>query len=414
MLTMHRDYIQDILLRLPVKSLLRCTCLSQKWHAFISYNKSFHSSYLSRHTGYDDQVFKGFFLSKVSEYDGEEPVRFLPTSSDGRSLSVLKKRKRHHNDDADRNTYLADEDDVVTFPVDASLSFLGHDIVHVVGSSNGFLLTTLERRYPVTYMICNPLTKQHIVLPQPNLTPQFVVHGFTCDAALTNYKVVRALCFKALRYTTALTLEIFSSDLPHWRQFNSTCSVPFFLDLSLRFSAIINEGVTYLPAFLEKQTTVRPDPYILISDQSKEIVQVLEAPPSEDDASLRYYFGMSGGLTVYGYLELDQLKIWLLNDKGNGKREWSLQHKVSLKSKVVNYVECAKDAYQGHIDLIAFHPVNPQVFFLGCDQKRYQYNVKKSRLELICDLEQLGSGQEDYYFFPCTYPLIGPHLFRNR
>ncbi|KAF5207823.1 Pentatricopeptide repeat-containing protein [Thalictrum thalictroides] len=340
---------------------------------------------MSRHTGGEQQVLKGFFLTKFIAINGEEPVRFLPTSS-----QQGRKRKRHHNADGDKDTYLTDDGDDVAFPVDTNtpLNFLGHDIVHVVGFSDGCLLTTLERDYPMTYMICNPVNKQHIVLPKPNLATRVLVHGFTCDATLTHYKVVRALVFKPMVYTTILTLEVFSSDLPQWRQLNGTSPFRFFLNMGLRFSAVINKGVTYFAGYFEKQTTNRPCICILVFDQSKEMLQVMETPPREDDFDSCQFFGMSDGLIVYGYYELHQLIIWLLNDKGDGKREWSLKHKVNLKSTVENYLECAKDARDGYIKLMAFHPANTEVFYLRCGAKTYQYHVKKPRFELVCDFEQ--------------------------
>ncbi|KAF5180699.1 hypothetical protein FRX31_029714 [Thalictrum thalictroides] len=393
-----QDIIQEILLRLPVESLVRCTCLSKKWNAFISYNKYFRNTYISRHGG--QALMMGFFLDKV--YRGKETTAcFLPTSSDGRTSKVPNKRKR-----CDNLTY----DDDVDNPVDCSLSFLGHDIVHVLASSNGFLLVTLlERNSPVTYMICNPINKQQIVLPKPNLelSPQCVVHGFTCDAALTHYKIVRALCFETLHYTTPLTLEIFSSDLPqYWRRYDLTCPCPYFLDLSLGLAGVIKECVTYLPACREIPRIECPEQILLVFDESKEILQVMDVPPSEDDMTSSF-FGMSEGLIVFGLFDLHQLKMWSLNDKGDGEREWSPKHKVNLKTRVENYFECAKDSFEGVMNLIAFHPADSQVFFLGSGNKNYQYHVNSSRFELICDLVR------GYEFFPYTYPLIGPHLFRD-
>ncbi|KAF5198201.1 hypothetical protein FRX31_012212, partial [Thalictrum thalictroides] len=184
----------------------------------------------------------------------------------------------------------------------------------------------------------------------------------------------------------------------------------------LPYSAVISKGATYLRYF-EKQTTNRPEPKrficIVVIDQSKEMLQVMETPPREDDFDSCQFFGMSDGLIVYGYYELHQLIIWLLNDKGDGKREWSLKHKVNLKNNVENYLECAKDTRNGYIRLIAFHPANTEVFFLGFGTKRYQYHVKKSRFEFICDLEQQDRVGWPYDLFPYTYPLTGPHLFHD-
>ncbi|PIA55768.1 hypothetical protein AQUCO_00700234v1 [Aquilegia coerulea] len=293
----------------------------------------------------------------------------------------------------------------VAFPIpeDFSLSYLGNPVVHVVGSSNGYLLSSHEQECPMSYVISSPITKQQIILPIPNKTSKIVCHGFQCDAYGKHYKIVRTISLRPLALNTGLTVEVLSSDMPNqWKLFILTCPFRFSLNFSFRSTTMIRNDVAYLPAFVEQATL---EPCLLIFDQSKEILEVVEVPKERCNL-----FGMSDGLILCASNELGQLKIWLLNDKGDAKREWFLKHNVGLGSKVENYFECTKDADEGIIELIAFHPMNPRVLFIACAQNIYQYNVSDSRFELICDFTKKDWNRV-YTFIPYTSPLIGPQLF---
>ncbi|PIA42594.1 hypothetical protein AQUCO_02000198v1 [Aquilegia coerulea] len=186
-----------------------------------------------------------------------------------------------------------------------------------------------------------------------------------------------------------------------WEQFNLTCPFSFYLDLVFRSSLIIDEPLLYLPAFIQRGVEPRKHCLIILDQSKNKIIQEMEFPPKEvilqeiddhlppKDCNFirRDCFGKSHGSILYACYELGQIKIWqillITDNKGECKREWSVTHRLKLETMVENYKECLKYAFKGRISFIAFHPMNPQVIFLACSEKKYLYDVNSSRFELI-------------------------------
>ncbi|PIA33468.1 hypothetical protein AQUCO_04100120v1 [Aquilegia coerulea] len=421
------DIIEEILLRLPAKSLGSCKSLSKKWCLFISHNKPFRNRYINRNP---EQHMVGIFCSK-NRVGNDDPkhVHFLPTSTEGRrSTMLLKKRKRTENNDCPEEIILGGPG-LPLFPPDESLTSFGfghHDqSTHIFGSSNGFLLLSLEQEHPRHYFVCNPINERWVALPTPNTTSSWVTHGFSFHATQHNpcldigmhyYQVVRAICPDQRRvFSTSLKIEIFSSELPNpeWKLFNLNAAFSFYLLLATRSTVISQKGVIYFKARLQKQQ-VNHNGLVFFDQKGKKeyCLEQIEFPPNENDGHTCDCFDLSDELIVYArhHPKLGQLKIWVLNDENNSTREWSLRHKVSFEFTMEKYPEFLNYRIQELFGIEAFHPMNPRVLFLANSVKRFFYDMENSRLELLSDDGAEGRNPH-YKIYPYTYGPIGRHLF---
>ncbi|KAL5701433.1 hypothetical protein ACHQM5_026769 [Ranunculus cassubicifolius] len=348
----------------------------------------------------------GFFFTKqgVNKVDGG--IRFFPTSDEGRSL-LCKKRKRVCEGIALPSP--------LPLPIyDQSLSFLGHPSVHIVGSSNGFLLCSPEQNYSMNYVICNPITKQQVTLPTPKATSEYVAHGFVCNASgpcfdrVQRYTVVRAISPGPIESSTSLTIEIISSDSPNqWKLFDLNFPFSFYIAMPVVCNVVISEdGIMYLPIFLEPDS----DYILLIFDQHEQWC-TMEFPAPLTEKFRCFHFGQSDGLLLFVMheRELHQLRIWVL-DISDGRRQWCLKHDIRLEITTESCPELVKWSNEELFDFEAFHPMNPQLIFLSIGEKTVLYDVSNSTLELLYDFSN-QRWYTKYLLFPYIYGLIGRHLF---
>lgn len=397
------DIIEEVLLRFPVKFLVRCKSLSKKWQNIISHSSSFRQRYTSRiqEQGASTTFLLGFFYSKSYVFpDVKDHVRFLPTPTLPLPLPL---------------------------PVpDETLSFTGRESLHIVGSSNGFLLSSVEQLYPMNYLICNPINKQWHPLPTPNTASKYVSHGFICHTStpcldrVNRYTIVRGIWHRPRVFGTDLTIEIFSSDSPSrtWKLFSFTLPFSFYLDTRISKAIIDKHGVIYLRAVVRKETVIASG--LIIFDQTKDEQvrwqQLMEFPTPEKRDYTPFNFGQSNGLLLYVQHErhISQLQIWKLTQHEDGRgtrRVWVLIHKVGLEITMDSFPQFVQHSFHAlAFEIRAFHPTNPQLLFFSIGGKIVMCDASNSTLELVCDFAH-DRRLYTYFFFPYTYGLIGPHLF---
>ncbi|KAL5716166.1 hypothetical protein ACHQM5_017893 [Ranunculus cassubicifolius] len=421
---MRDDIAEEILLRLPVKSLVRCKSLSKDWQDFISRNPSFRRRFIERNKGCSFMV--GFYVTKHMEFlESDEELHFLPTYN--RGISVINKTKRN---DVSRCLQL-DKPLKKKRRFERSLSpalllkkspnFFSDPAVRVLGSSNGFLLCSLDAECPMNYIIINPINKLCVSLPVVTASKDYYSHGFICRSTspqldtIDYYKVVRGTSPQEWLKTSPMKLEIISSDSSRWSSVSVRGVLPFELDSSTPSKIIISEtGLIYVPGWVhgEEGGSAKFDQGVIIFDDSKEepVQRIEEFPPTENDSICGDLFGESEGLILYARSEPGKLKVWSMNDHVGGGG-WNLIHNVSLESWLQIYPELFK--YSKHLQFLleGFHPTNKNAIFIcGDDRHKLVYDMDKSKVESFCDLETQG-WESVYYFFPYTCGLIGPHLF---
>ncbi|KAL5731984.1 hypothetical protein ACHQM5_004655 [Ranunculus cassubicifolius] len=427
-----RDIAEEILLRLPVKSLVRCKLLSKDLGEFISRNPSFRKRYIERNRGCSFML--GFHITKhiyLVHLDGL--VHFLPTYNKG--ISLFNKRKRDNNegsslqfDEPLKKKRGLEQRSSPVLLLKKSPNFFGDPAVRVLGSSNGFLLCSLDPKCPLNYIIINPISKLCVSLPVASASSISYTHGFICSSTspqldtIDYYKVVRGISPKNWSKKNPLMLEIISSDSSQWSSFKMTSLPPFLLDCITPSAIIISEtGVVYVPGTVYKQARGNGeglrngDKAVIIFDESKvePVLRVEKFPPTEDILNCDDLFGESENLILYARREPGRLKIWTTNvyEGGGG---WTLIRNLSLESWLQIYPEHFKCAADVRFYIRGFHPTNKNVIFVGVgaevESNTLVYDMEKSNVETFSDTKTQGWNSV-HYFFPYTCGLIGPHLF---
>ncbi|XP_021674940.2 F-box protein At5g65850-like [Hevea brasiliensis] len=164
------DIIQQILCRLPAESIISCSCVCKSWYALIHERP---------------------FIQQQLERTKNEPCQYLLQSRTGaffQSLLLLDIHKERLAEISFKKMKLP------TYPKLKLLAF------YIVCSCNGLLcLAPKEKMDPV--LICNPITKDCLILPSAKTVTGFErpcksYHlGFHLDSSSGNYKVVREYTF---------------------------------------------------------------------------------------------------------------------------------------------------------------------------------------------------------------------------
>ncbi|XP_047948404.1 F-box protein CPR1-like [Salvia hispanica] len=158
------DIVINILHRLPVKSLLRCTAVSKSWRSLIT-----SPEFTASHLRFAQQVAPSLLLRRCIK----SSERYELYSDDDSSSSL--------------NRVAAFQ-----FPFKSMNSFFT-----IVGSCNGLLCLSDDRVYLMnTVVLWNPSVRRSVLLPKPNLIynsygsfNQYLGFGF--DSVSSDYKVVR-------------------------------------------------------------------------------------------------------------------------------------------------------------------------------------------------------------------------------
>ncbi|PRQ41755.1 putative F-box domain-containing protein [Rosa chinensis] len=233
----------DILLRLPLKSATQCKCVSKHWFALIS-SHYFLSRFLSLQ--YDNQK---SLPSTLIFWDTENQTKIFSISK----LSMFKKGRFSLNF-LPRYQSAAHEKQLAFRPV-------------VVGSCNDLVLccaTTYSQR---DYYICNPYTKQWVVLPPvPHCRLQVRV-GFICEPYYYRnpreenntsynihlnvdyrYAIVRILEPVELRsnvFSFELLVQIFSSETGKWTELVVLSPRRYCFDHLVNNPGLVYKGMLY-------------------------------------------------------------------------------------------------------------------------------------------------------------------------
>ncbi|KAL6971095.1 hypothetical protein U1Q18_030777 [Sarracenia purpurea var. burkii] len=179
------EIVAKILLRLPVKSLGRCKCVSKSWLSLIS-DPFFVKSHLNQAVSDADSGRFRIFTVPFHSIDYESPSSFEDV------------------DDGDR-----DNDALVDLDI---LSREPDEGAEIVGSCNGLICLLYD---PNCFILWNPTTRDSRELPPPPSSSPDTVRGFGCLSSLDDYKVVQAI---PTGNPNQFTVEIFSLKDNSWRR----------------------------------------------------------------------------------------------------------------------------------------------------------------------------------------------------
>ncbi|XP_059632774.1 F-box/kelch-repeat protein At3g23880-like [Cornus florida] len=278
------DIILEILLQLPVKSLVRFRCICKSWVALI-----------------DEPGFTKRRNQRRIIFSAFNKPPFSIESMDFEGL----------------------DNNLVTFNLPLKKTPKPRIEVLVLGSCNGLLLCKLHQNFEDNLFLCNPTTRQCKELPQTGFCRcSLNFYGFSYDSSTDDYKVVRGLCrlvkhFKRC-HKKASRIKIYSRKTNSWKRIEEFPSLRFFQSIG----ALVN-------GFLHWKGDLQPcKKWLLIAfDLEKEKFREVPKPDFGDWGFIHQVCVLDGCLCVVcghceRYTKDLSLKVWVMKEYGV-KESWT-------------------------------------------------------------------------------------------
>ncbi|XAR62779.1 hypothetical protein NMG60_11017652 [Bertholletia excelsa] len=290
------DIILDILLRLPVKSLLQLKCASKSWCSLIS-----------------DPYFVKLHLSRsVLDPDAETNHSKLLTASPFRSLD-------YDSDDFDGDNAVVN----LGHPWEEA----GNNGVKILGSCHGLVCLLFN---PDRIVLWNPTTRQSRELPPPPCSSSGISFcGIGYDSSSDDYKVILAA---RSSYADETKLQVYSLKASFWRPMEEGLH---------NLITVLDEAGTFLNGSLHWRASrdmgLHNQDLIISLDLAKEKFSVIR-PPDVGNRNISFHtLGVSQGclsLCSYGY-ELN-VCVWIMKDYGV-RGSWT--RLITLRSREFDYCD---------------------------------------------------------------------------
>jgi F-box interacting protein len=285
------DLSMEILSRLPVKSLMRCKCVSKSWYALVT-----NPSFISKHLKISHNLNRGAAI--IRHGGGLDQLRLSTLSNETLEVSA----------DVDLSKWFQDEVSMVS----------------MFGPCNGILCLSCalwKKRDYDRLVLWNPATRESKILPpihrqldMPDLTSTF---GFGFDPKTNDYKVVRIMNFR-FRYCE---VQVYHLSTNSWRVLDSSPNPSYFIPPP-RFSSYLN-GVYYWWARVHDYSDMGRR-LLLSFDMSNEEFQEVLPPPSEGGC-IEDIAVINDSVTLIlpcGIESKEWVGIWVLNECGV-ERTWT-------------------------------------------------------------------------------------------
>ncbi|KAL0374469.1 UNVERIFIED_CONTAM: hypothetical protein Sradi_3362600 [Sesamum radiatum] len=296
-----------------------------------------------------------------------KPPQFLPVCKEGRDLKCGKWGN-----------------------LDDSLSFLPTSAT-IVASSNGCLLCCTDRIKNMDYVVCNPVTREFHMLPQPHRLYPYAATAFICkgdnDSLIgLRYEIYRARVASAVSLATTLELDVFSSTTGEWTQLSLIAASPFQLSVHLG-PPLVFDDVIYWRSYSYD--------YMIEYDPTRELVELKPLP--ERGRNFRIWsdhIWQSEGKLRYARADNLEIEVWVFEDIN--KCEWTMTQRVSVEAMFRRNPHVVSTIYIG---IQHFHPRNQLLILITFDGKPYWYNCRSGRLSAFRGCARLGLSF--LYEWPC-------------
>ncbi|KAI5337885.1 hypothetical protein L3X38_017156 [Prunus dulcis] len=280
------EIITQILLRLPIKSLLQCTSICKSWNSLIK-----HTRFINNHLNLN--------LDKTSN----SPLLLL----------------RHCPKDPTRELYSLhldngsfQEHSKPELPVQSL-----NECFRIVGSCNGLIL--LSDDYFTDYnmfVLWNPSIRKFITLAKPHVpkSPHHSVYGFGFDSKKNDYKVVRLVYLRQNEGQACPEIELYSLNSGSWKSITSAAP-SYQIAQNFRAQVFVN-GAVHWVASCKKGNCFRN--VVLSFDMSNETFQEIELP--EDLASelpTKYMPISAAGKSIcVKHFDQNRHTMWVMREYG--------------------------------------------------------------------------------------------------
>ncbi|PIN16737.1 hypothetical protein CDL12_10612 [Handroanthus impetiginosus] len=289
-----QEIITEILLRLPVKSLLRFKPTSKSWRSLIS-SKHFVKTHLKNST--KDRTFAHHEIIAATVEDNKYEVQHS-------SLHPLFLERIAYANRGD-------------FPVDESV-----DSLHLLGSCNGLICININRN---KYFLWNPSTREYKKLPDFDLNSPglFIEDGFGFDESSGDYKVY-AVSYGLFQ---AVAAKIYSLKINSWTSINYHNN-DFLLYHNRQFLLYHNNDFLLSPGtgkfvsgnlhwIRKKKDKWGWRWYITSLDLKNEVYGIVELPSDLNDYSRPVLGVLNGCLSMFCYYQdREYSDLWVLKHYG--------------------------------------------------------------------------------------------------
>ncbi|KAK9285884.1 hypothetical protein L1049_025085 [Liquidambar formosana] len=375
------EIYDEILQRLPVKTLVRCACVCKSWNSLIK-NPSFATEHLNRTTTSDSSnSSSNGDLLLLRQYFGKNERERYSLRRDNRTL---------------------DEFAPLEFPFKAHSS---NYIFRIVGSCNGVLCLSDDLKvYADVIILWNPSIRKFVTLPKPNVTyythgPHWFSLGFGFDARSNDYKVVKLLYpdIDDDKDEAVPEVELYSLSTGAWRGITPACG-PFTVHASKRSQVFMN-GAVHWPASLLYRDNSNSN-FILSFDLGDEVFRKMNLPESlvhEKGRGLSIV-ELRGSLSVFTFAPYGRFcSIWVMGEYGVSET-WSKQFTIHGEAGFLTPLSLRKN---GEIlvatreRLVSYHPETQWIIGLAiCGTKDSFYLDTYKESLVLFEKESCGAKRK--------------------
>ncbi|XP_027153035.1 F-box/kelch-repeat protein At3g23880-like [Coffea eugenioides] len=322
-----QEVMTQILIRVPVKSLLRLRCVSKSWNSLIS--SAYFISLYNHHA----------FLTKPSTPDDKLLVRHYSKDQKTEVYTV------HYDNEA----FAVENGIKIGFPFRG----LSRYYFRIVGFSNGLLCLSDDLfGYTNLIMFWNPLIRRKFTLPSPQavfdkLGPFMFVLGFGFDVKNNDFKVVRIAYVQGSNgYNLPPKVEIFALSVGNWREID--VDVPENWVVEYFWTQAFVRGKVHWTAYrMNMERENGKENLIMLFDLSTEVFEELLLPDALVDESPvdLCTLACKDSVAVLHYdrrVWSGSCSIWLMQEYGNFK-SWSNMYNVVCEGGLGIVLSFGKD-----------------------------------------------------------------------
>ncbi|KAJ4971495.1 hypothetical protein NE237_004594 [Protea cynaroides] len=327
-----QELVTEILIRLPVKSLLRFKCVCKDWFTRIS-----------------DPLFANAQLQQFKPIYG-----LICKSSKPGIFSYFNLQKRGEKE--------------IDFKVDELLwdTVLRH-------SCNGFLLLQ-EHKFDYQFYVCNPIIRWHLKLPK--FRPRYKIYSWSSllvyDNSNHKYKVVITFYDTVSYKCGVFTLGDKEgggdgNSCGFWRVLN----MPADYKLAYCEPLSVNGALHWMACKKSEEEIRKMDTYVLLMDIASEEFRVIKSPLRPTLWWLLDLLVIKGSLCLFCPVSFDQVDLWVLSDtlKQSWNKQFSINYRLLISESLPN-------------QNLVFHPLvvmeNPSpviIFFCYLMEELIFYNL---------------------------------------